>query len=130
MDSSSQIFSSCDIHDTARWQFCSTTQVPFSTASDIILAAIGPFKENDMKLHQDQQWSTKKEICRPGMILPERRQTGQVDCKRHQQVQRERERDQIESCIYNIDLHIHIHISLYFILFYLKLQFLRKYSLQ
>ena len=45
-DKSSQIFSSDVIHDTARWQFCSTTQVPSFTAFSIGRAATGPWIKN------------------------------------------------------------------------------------
>ena len=39
----SQIFSSADIHDGARWQFCSITHVPSVMPRSIILLAIGPW---------------------------------------------------------------------------------------
>ena len=39
---SSQIFSSVGIHETARWQFWSTTQPPICSASEISRCAIGP----------------------------------------------------------------------------------------
>ena len=39
---SSQIFSSLGIQLVAKWQFCSTTQVPSTMAFSIIFAAIGP----------------------------------------------------------------------------------------
>ena len=39
----SQIFSSVDIHDVARWQFCSTTHEPSFTPLSIIFMAIGPW---------------------------------------------------------------------------------------
>lgn len=39
---SSQIFSRVGIQLVAKWQFCSTTQVPFLRALSIISDAIGP----------------------------------------------------------------------------------------
>ena len=38
----SQTFSSIGIHETAKWQFCNTTQVPSRTPFSIIFIAIGP----------------------------------------------------------------------------------------
>ena len=40
---SSQIFSNFGIQLVAKWQFCSTTQVPSLIALSIIFAAIGPW---------------------------------------------------------------------------------------
>lgn len=50
----SQTFSSVGIHDVAKWQFCSTTQVPSLTAFSIMRMAIGPCPwPNDNELSLD-----------------------------------------------------------------------------
>ena len=61
----SQIFSSVGIQDTAKWQFCSTTQVPSFTPLSTMRRAIGPCpwpRDSELSLEPPKPCKTKRRM--------------------------------------------------------------------